>query len=108
MTEYSYVTSTSRGIGRAPVEMLAEGQGVRVTGLGRNAGPMLHNCLQVRLDLGDLDAVAAYRFPHTPTRLASSWSTTPPSSLPPTWLRRPATRYGRRPRSTLSGRWWWF
>ena len=63
MTDYYYVTGTSRGLGRAIVEALLESQDARVIGLGRSDGPALENYTQVNLDLSDLDAVAAYRFP---------------------------------------------
>jgi benzil reductase ((S)-benzoin forming) len=63
VTSHYYVTGTSRGLGRALVEALLESGDARVTGLGRSAGPLQENYRQVGLDLSELAAVAAFRFP---------------------------------------------
>lgn len=63
MTDYYYVTGTSRGICRALVDALLESPEACVVGLGRSAGPSLERYTQVALDLSDLDAVGRYSFP---------------------------------------------
>lgn len=64
MTSHYYITGTSRGLGRALVETLVRDEDASVTSIGRSAGPDVAGYEHVELDLINLDAVAAFRFPN--------------------------------------------
>src|SRR3990172_6128747 len=59
---YYYVTGASRGLGRAIVERLLDENDTRVIGIARGDGLDHPRYRHVRLDLKDLDAVAAFEF----------------------------------------------